>query len=175
MHANGRRLLQHAYVVTDLQQSVQDWVRLAGVGPFYVAEGLRLPGVWYRGTTQDAELTFAVGYSGNVQIELIQVSPTMPGIYRETCGSEGGYHHAWMACDDFDAALQDLQQQGLEIAYSGAVEGNSRFCYLDARRTLGTFIELMEPAPEIRAALQRMEQSAVGWDGVDPLRSMGAA
>ena len=63
---------QFAYVVKDLDKALKYWTEELKVGPFYVYEHFPLENQIYRGNTgEDADVTLALGYSGDAQIELI--------------------------------------------------------------------------------------------------------
>jgi Glyoxalase/Bleomycin resistance protein/Dioxygenase superfamily len=66
--------MQIAYVVRDIEASVNEWTRSLGVGPWFYAEHFALTNYRYRGRpTAGPVISVAQTYHGMTQIELIQV------------------------------------------------------------------------------------------------------
>ena len=59
-----RALFQHAYLVRDLRRSIEVWSSVFGAGPFALAPNHETDTFTYRGTTVEADVSYATVYSG---------------------------------------------------------------------------------------------------------------
>src|ERR1700735_2515688 len=77
---------QVAYLVEDIDASVDRWARFSGIGPWTIYKNVALDG-WWKG--QDVKITMNVGlsYQDDVQMELIQVTSAAPSPYHNDDGS----------------------------------------------------------------------------------------
>ena len=71
MNPNALPLFQFAYFVDDLETAAQHWASIVGAGPFFVAAHHRADRFEYRGAAIEADVSYAFGYSGTAQIQLI--------------------------------------------------------------------------------------------------------
>ena len=110
---------QHAYVVTDLDAAVRRWSELFGAGPFALRWHHVAPRFAYRGTPAQADVSYAFGYLGDIQVQLIQQHDDTPSIYRDMYGpDEEGFHHVATLVHDFAAAAEHFLDHGFELAAS---------------------------------------------------------
>jgi len=65
-------VVQLAYFPTDFDATMKYWIETVGVGPFYILNDVKLIDMKYRGAPTDAVFTMAIGYWGDIQIELIK-------------------------------------------------------------------------------------------------------
>jgi hypothetical protein len=166
-------VMQLAYVVENLEVALEHWLKEIKVGPFFVLRSLEVLDKRYRGAPTDVDLDIALGFSGNVCIELIQQNCKSPSVYRELLDTKGsGFHHWALFAEAFDEAVVRYQQQGHVLAFSGAVAIGGRFAYMDTVAELGGMIELIEATPGVRELFANLENSAREWDGTDPIRFM---
>lgn len=167
--------LQFAYVVRNLDEAVARWTRATGAGPFFLTDHRMMQDPIYRGGPSQGEYRSAMGYCGNIQIELVEATSDAPSIYNEVLDTQGEvFHHFMPVIDDFDTALQSYQDLGCEVAFSATVPGVGRVAFLDGRAVLGSFIELLENSETTRMIQGYMHQCAADWDGQDLLRSFPA-
>jgi len=175
---------QIAYSTRDIEKTARSFAEIDGIGPFYMAE-FPLYDTTYQGKPIDYErLKVAFGYRGHQQIELLQVPEGMHSVYSE--GLEGRhevFHHTYNYLDtaeeNYDAIIARHQAAGEHATYQGlAGDGRIRFAYIDARKRLGHFIELLDtrqmagtPA-DLGWLYERMEAEARQWDGKRPIRSI---
>ena len=158
-------ILQHAWVVPDLDAAIHHWHRTLGVGPFLVNRHLRISDPLYRGNPHAVDFSTAVAQSGSIQIELVEQHDDGPSAFRDTVpAGVARLHHVAIIADDFDSALRD--HAGVEIASAGRF-GNIRFVYLDTSATLGAMLEILEDQPAIRAFFGAIRKANERWDG-DP-------
>lgn len=166
-----RPIVQYAWVVDDLDAACRRWSTLFGAGPFFTMRHHRVAGYFrYRGGSEECDVSYAFGYSGDVQIQLIELHDDTPSIYHEMFRrGQQGFHHVAILSDDFAADRQLMLDQGLELAvelWSGA-----DVAYLDARPQIGCFVEIIAAAPAVRGFFAGWKQAHDGWDGVTaPIR-----
>src|SRR5579862_2930897 len=65
-------IMQHGYIVEDVDKAAAEWVERVGAGPFYILDRNAMDQYYYRGVRTDVEIKLGFGYWGSVQIELIQ-------------------------------------------------------------------------------------------------------
>lgn len=158
-------ILQHAWVVPDLDAAIHHWHRTLGVGPFLVNRNLKISNPMYRGAPRAVAFSTAVAQSGSVQIELVEQHDDGPSAFRDTVpAGASGFHHVAIIAEDFDAALRE--HAGVEIAAEGRF-GDIRFVYLDTSATLGAMLEILEDRPAIRAFFGAIRKANERWNG-DP-------
>ena len=158
---------QIAYVVDDLDAAIASWVEIVHAGPFFRIDNAQATDMRYRGDGAEAMLSLAVGNSGGVQIELIQLMDDAPSVYREL---PRGVHHLALLARDFEAESARLERLGHPVAWALTLPGICRVHYHDTLARFGHFIELWESTETFRAILEMVEDAARGWDGRDPVR-----
>ncbi len=169
-----RTVMQMAYVVEDMDTALQNWLQKIKVGPFFVLKSLATENLRYRGQSSELDIDIALGFSGDVCIELIQQNCDSPSVYRELLNRSGpGFHHWGLFSEDFDDDVSRYQRQDHELAFSGKVSVGARFAYLDTLAALGGMVELIEVTPEVRELFLNMENAHWEWDGSDPIRIIG--
>lgn len=160
------RYFQNAWVVADLDQAIDAWSRVGGVGPFVRFGEHTLQGVLYRGRPASLTLSGAIAQAGDIQIELIQQTREGPSAYRDTVAAGvSGFHHMGFLAEDFDGEISRYQALGFAIASQGEVRG-SRFAYVDTQAALGVMVELLDPTAATRAGFDLIRRLALSWDGV---------
>lgn len=147
MAPDGLPIFQFAYVVDDLEAAAARWAATVGAGPFFVTEHHRGDRFEYRGQQIEADVSYAFGYSGSAQIQLIQQHDDTPSIYRDLyAAGEEGHHHTAFLVHDYAAERQRLIDLGAppvcELRH-GDVEAG----YFDTVATTGGFTELHTDPP----------------------------
>jgi len=92
-------------------------------------------------------MRIAAGWTGGLNIEVMQpvsghVAPLMAVLPEDTSDPVPRFHHVALRRDDLSGMRAEIAACGLELAYGGDPPG-MHFAYLDARPTLGHFIELV--------------------------------
>ena len=170
MAPDGLPIFQYAYLVDDLELAAAHWSSVVGAGPFFVTAHHRADRFEYRGTRVEADVSYAFGYSGATQIQLIQQHDDLPSIYRDMHAGGSGFHHVASLVADYDGAKQRLIDQGHELACE--LDANDiHACYFDTRPTLGCFTELHSRTERIVATFERWRAAHAEWDGTgSPIR-----
>jgi catechol 2,3-dioxygenase-like lactoylglutathione lyase family enzyme len=134
------RVAQLGYVVRDLDAAIRLYDPL--FGPFRRMDG-SVQGVEYRGRLADCRLELAFGWSGELEIELIQwISGECP--HREFIekGREG-MHHLQFRVDDCDAWIAKLAPLGYARIWYKRWSADTTFAYLE-RPGDPTLIEFLQ-------------------------------
>lgn len=106
---------QEAYVVKDLQAGVEHWNRLFNAGPFILVPHHKTDRFDYRGTQQEADVSYAFGYLGDMMIQLIEQHDDTPSIYRDMyAAGQEGFHHVGVLVHEFEAEFRRLESLGFE-------------------------------------------------------------
>jgi catechol 2,3-dioxygenase-like lactoylglutathione lyase family enzyme len=164
-----RTLFQTAYLVNDLDAAIHKWTELFGAGPFVVTHHHQTDRFMYRGTTQEADVSYAFGYLDDMMIQFIQQHDETPSIYREMyANGHEGYHHVAYLVHDFEAEYEHLISLGYEPAcrlYADGVDA----AYFDTRSVTGGFTEIHGDPPRILAAFAQWRRAHELYrPGVDP-------
>lgn len=175
----GNRIAQLGYVIPQAQfdDCVAFWQQTTGIGPFYVGDFL-LDNQTYRGQTTTMGMRVALGYLGDMQIELIGQTDDQPSVYREWIERHpviprgGLYHHYFLLTDDYDATAARLVAQGAECAFTCSMPGGGRLSYFDTTATLGHYVETSDRFEPWLEMFERLKASARYWNGTRPVRPL---
>jgi hypothetical protein len=172
----SRKLMQMGYVAPDLDKALNYWIDVAGAGPFYIAEYEPEQQV-YRGQPTHISFRLAYGFLGDVHIEVVQQLKGGKSAYTEalengsTVSAGGVLHHILLKHDGYDAIYNQYLAAGAERCYDAVVPVAGRFCYLDTRKLMGCYLELVEDTSGFELACAKMRETHLGWDGANPRRS----
>lgn len=139
---------QNAYVTRDLEAAIELFRAKYGVASFNTYEGeLEVVTPAGRGPAHNR---VAFGWIGNLQIELIQPVSGLVDFYKEAlpAGAGARFHHICMRTNDLDAVRRAVDAEKRPIIYEGASTG-VRYFYVDARDTLGHYLEYVQMPDEI--------------------------
>ncbi len=171
MAAQAQGIYQLAYLVEDLEQSAQHWAEMTGAGPFVLFDPFEFIEPIYKDAPCTVNVGIALGFSGELCIELIHQHDALPSIYSDWIRERGlGLHHVAILSEDFPKSLADYADQGLRPLFTGGFGADTHLAYLDTRLSLGCFLEIVEHTDFVRAALADMKDSHRNWDGRDVLR-----
>jgi hypothetical protein len=170
----NRNYVQLCWVVPDLEASIDHWVKSTGAGPFFVFEDLHFEDGVYRGQPSDIQpCRAAIGQLGDIQIELVVPTSAEPGLWTELVPrGRLGFHHVGLYCADYEAERAAYLASGSEMAFEGLMM-DARTCYIDTSPTLGFMTELITANPVAEMVFAQFKQAAEGWDGKDPIRTLG--
>jgi hypothetical protein len=162
--------MQMCWVVPDLHTAIETWSRTAGVGPFFWFDGVGCIDGHYRGVAAEfPDVTAAIAYAGDLQIELVCQDNDQPGVFRDVFErGQSGLHHMALVCTYYEFERDAYIAGGAELAFEGRI-GNSRTCWVDTTPTLGFMVELLEPSPAREKGFAAMRAAAESWDGADPI------
>jgi Glyoxalase/Bleomycin resistance protein/Dioxygenase superfamily len=166
----NRAFMQVCWLVPDLEEAIDGWVRSAGVGPFFWFDDVGATGGVHRGEPADFPTsTAAIAYAGDVQVELVCQENDEPGVFRDLFApGQYGLHHMALVCEDYVAERDIYVEAGAELAYEAYI-GGTRTCWVDTSPTLGFMVELLEPSRSRSRGFAAMRAAAESWDGTNPI------
>ncbi len=145
-------LFQHAYLVNDVEEACEKWNRLYRAGPFVVTHHHKTDTFMYRGTDQEADVSYAFGYLGDMMIQFIQQHDDTPSIYRDMyAAGEEGFHHVGILVNNYEEEKARIMDMGFELACELHAD-NVDACYIDTRATSGGVTEVHDAPPHLLAA-----------------------
>jgi len=165
------QIRQLGYVVPDIEEAMEWWSEVMGVGPFFYNPRVPIEDYRYQGLSYEVENSVALANSGFIQVELIQMRNDAPSMYRDflRAGHTGLQHVAYWTVD-YDRDLALMQAQGFAVKMSGQVGSDGRFCYFDKELHPGSVIELSEVKGPKGRMFDMIREAAVDWDGRDRVR-----
>jgi methylmalonyl-CoA/ethylmalonyl-CoA epimerase len=154
-------LQQIAFVVKNLRSAQTFFGERMGVPRFYVIEdfGDRATEKTFRGRSAKHRFKIAFGYSGNMQIELIEhVSGNTT--YKEFLDRRGeGMHHLGYFIEDraqYDRLYNEFAARHA-IVQSGRF-GETLYTYFDTEAAIGAIVELVYLDPQAKALMERVKR-----------------
>ncbi|WP_432049860.1 VOC family protein [Verrucosispora sp. NA02020] len=138
---------QWCVVAPDLHAKCAELEKVYGPAGFWILENAPLLATTLRGEPIDLRVDMALGYIGDVNIEVISPRPEGdPNLYTEFLDERpaGGFHHLGFQVYDFDAAAADLAAVFGPVEQAGDFStGGSRFAYFDSRPLTGIYTEIL--------------------------------
>ena len=144
---------QNAYITADLDEALAMFRTQYGFDGFKrleVSYELRTP------TTRGmATVKMALGWIGNLQYELIQPVAGLVDVYREGLPDRYPlrFHHVCMRIHDWPEFRAGLDRDKRPVVMEGGTPGHLQFVYVDARDSLGHYLEYCWMTPERWAAM----------------------
>ena len=161
-----------AYVVEDIEATVDRLVEQLGAGPFFVIENVPLEDVLSRGEPAEFVHNSAFGRCGDGTIELIETVSLAPERVKNAFSAPRPrvHHVAYVAPPTEVAGLRtSLDERGL-AEYLSSRLGEVETTLHDASGALGHDIEIHVDNKGLRDFFGMVSAGAEGWDGSEPLR-----
>jgi hypothetical protein len=159
---------QVAWVVRNLEDSVHNWLRVSGVGPWTCFRNVAMAGT-LDGQPARVRMHVALGYQGDMEIELIEDLGAGASPYRSPAGEPlvGMHHVAWFSDDVArdvarGARVACGQVRGRQRGHARGLPGGSA-----EPRLLFEFIEMNEA---MRAGFAARLEASRTWQGENPLQ-----
>lgn len=163
---------QLAYVVEDMDKALDYWINTLGAGPFFMLEHAPLENQRYYGQPSNADISVALGNSGDLQIELIIQHNAVESVYRDfLAAGRVGVHHVGLMPEDYEAACQRYIEAGHKPAFELTL-GGAPAVYFDALDTVGHYVELWDNNELFKDMFLMIEEAAKDWNGHHPIRPM---
>jgi hypothetical protein len=162
----------YAYVVDDIEATVNRLVGQLGAGPFFVIERVPLENVLSRGEPAEFAHNSAFGSCGDAAIELIEAVSLAPErVEKGFAGPRPRVHHVAYVVPATEVAdvRSSLDERGLPEYLSSWLGGVETTLH-DASAVLGHDIEIHADNEGLRGFFAMVSGGAEGWDGSEPLR-----
>jgi catechol 2,3-dioxygenase-like lactoylglutathione lyase family enzyme len=114
-----------------------------------------------RGVPVEFTAHISLGYSGELQLELIQPvsGPTIHAEFLERHGP--GLHHVCFEVDDVDTACAAAEDAGIPVLMRGSMmDGEIEFAYVDASAAGAPYVELARIGPLMREFYAAVKQGS---------------
>ena len=139
---------QLGIVVEDICQAVNQYSTLLNIKSWYRTKIVKHE-IHYLGKPIKLDLDIALGYSGSLQFELIQVIQGDKNVYTDLIDSQGlGIHHIGFGVSNLSDPMDRLQRAGYAILQYGTFKTKgkaiTRFAYFDTTEQFGYITELIE-------------------------------
>ena len=163
---------QTAYVTRDIRATIRHFVDVAVIGPWFLAENMRLTNVRSRGVPTEINMHVALANAGAMQIEIIQPLGKPSTMYddwleRHPTGLLVQHHAVWPV--DYEQVCRDATARGWEMILDGEIEIGA-FAYFRHPAQPEVTIEVSHLTERRRQVFAAIAEAAQGWDGTDPLR-----
>jgi catechol 2,3-dioxygenase-like lactoylglutathione lyase family enzyme len=144
-----KAIAQIAFVVKDLDKTVEHFSSTFGVGPwhFYTYGKPLVKRMTRNGKPCEYRMRVALSSIGDMRIELIE---PLEGdtVYAEFVKEHGyGIHHLGVLTDDMQRSIGEAKEAGMAMTMDGAGFGpddDGHYAYLDTEKLIGTTIELIQ-------------------------------
>ena len=162
----SQHIIQNAYVVNDIDQAVERWHGLWGIGPFLVRRHLAFASVVYRGAPLDLDMSVAYVQAGAIQLEFICQHSTGPSAFRDAFapGQEGLHHIAVAQPDDYARMLTHYTGLGFPVAMEVRTVAGRGAAFIDTRPLLGHMVEVYVPSEGLTALYRDVAAASANWD-----------
>lgn len=143
------RINQLGFIVENMEKAIRDYSKIYHIKRWYHAANEMKDSIYYKGKKiKDDGFDVVIGYSGNLEIELI-TSTAEENIYVNFLRENGpGLHHVSYFVSNLDQAVKDYQSIGFELVQNGAMGNRSvvtRYAYLRPPNSrYGNIVELQQ-------------------------------
>jgi glyoxalase/bleomycin resistance protein/dioxygenase superfamily protein len=161
-------IAQVAFVVRDLDASVELFARDLDVGPWMVVRNLAPADARVHGEPVQLDVSVAIAYAGSVMIELIEEHGDVRLPRKDTSDtSDCAFHHVARTSAGFADDYGRMSHQGRAVVYEASLPaelGGGRFAYFDNPGPLPGYLELVELTPQLAALFASVRSAAEQWD-----------
>jgi hypothetical protein len=149
-------------------------VTVYGAGPFYVNEHVAYDECTSSGTPAVWDHSAGFGQWGAVPVELQQTHDLRPAalVRPFTAEGRGLVNHVGVTAEYPAAESARLESLGFAPCMHARL-GEVEFFWHDATAAFGCCIEVITAGPGLDAFFDTVAGAAHGWDGRDPIRSLG--
>jgi hypothetical protein len=162
----GAKIIQNAYVVDNLEEAMQRWTDIYGIGPWVILPHVIGQNLTYRGAPADLDFSAAFVQTGEINIELIEQHTDGPSAFRDMFAKgEEGFHHVAIISEDYEGDKARFEAAGCPVATEFSSGPDSGIAFIDTRDKLGHMVELYQNEAAINGLYAIIRQAAENWDG----------
>jgi hypothetical protein len=160
----AEHVIQNAYVVNDVDEAIERWHALWGIGPFFVRRHIVMSHVLYRGVPSQIDISAVYVQAGPVQVELVQQHCDTPSAFRDMypVGSEG-FHHVAMHPQDYRQQLDHYVACGFAVATEVRTASGRGAAFVDTRSMLGHMTEVYLSGDATLQLYRMVAEAAAHW------------
>jgi methylmalonyl-CoA/ethylmalonyl-CoA epimerase len=140
------RLAQVGIYVKDMDRAIERFEKVFGIGPWLVLTG-ETEYCLDRGCEVVVKGRIAMGYTGRIQLELINILEGN-NLYLDTLGGlDEGLHHLGFAVDNLEERLKACREAGIEVLQRGTLKQLGMtidYAYLDTVGEVGLILEFIQ-------------------------------
>lgn len=164
-------VMQLSFCPADYDAALAHWISL-GAGPFFEMHHVALENLKFRGQPSGIDFSMALGYLGDIQIELIRQHNDAPSMYTEwRAQGREGLQHMCVLVDDIAEARRRVAAQGGTVLQEGELPGGAgAVIYVDSGGGPGTVMEYLQIGDAGRQGFAMMREAHRTWDGSEPVR-----
>jgi len=139
---------QIGIIINDIESSLKHYQSIFNIKSWYRTYQAEID-IFYKGDPVNIDYDVYLGYSGQLQFELIKVNSGDPNIYNSlVLNRKDGIHHLGFIVPDYDKKMQGLLNSGVEVLQSGISKARggatTRFAYFDTIDSCGVITEIIE-------------------------------
>jgi Glyoxalase/Bleomycin resistance protein/Dioxygenase superfamily len=159
---NFSSVFQLGFVASNMDEMMSILKRDYAVPDFFIFADIQFRDVVCRGQRVECKANVAIGYSGQMQIEVVEPLGGAD-IYAEFMESNlAGLHHIGVKVPDLDQQLMVLEERGTTIIEAGDIgdERALRFAFADTRKSLGVVTEYVWVSDSMERVYARLKKRA---------------
>ncbi|MEO0030457.1 MAG: hypothetical protein RIS94_215 [Pseudomonadota bacterium] len=155
---------QVAYMVPSLDDAIDWWTQVMGVGPFFVFPPFDVAEGDYRGQAHIAQFGAAIAFSGEIMVELIE--PRGPSIFQEfVADGRKGVHHLCAFAEDMDETAAWIGARGGTRLQGARFTDGSEVAYFAMTADESSILEIAVLKPEVQGLFAAIKAAGAAWDG----------
>jgi hypothetical protein len=161
----AQHIVQNAYLVNDIDQAIERWHGLWGIGPFFVRRHIQFSSVVYRGAASTIDMSAAYVQAGAIQVELVTQHDHVRSAFRDMFapGAEG-LHHVAVLPENYEEMIAHYTSLGYPVAAEVRTAGGRGAGFVDTRPLLGHMMEVYVPGEGINSLYRDVAAAAASWD-----------
>ena len=166
-------IIQTAFVVEDIRESIASWVSDCHVGPWFLLDHFTGDHPVYRGAPSRADVAIAMAFAGHMQIELIQPNDNNPSVYKRQSTRAAMASTISAAPATISRPTSPRSKAAATPSPSAPACRPAATSLIWTSRDISGFLELISATSGMEEVFTRFWQASVGWDGSDPVRPFG--
>jgi hypothetical protein len=175
LHGKGfGKVVQIAYLVPDLDKAMDQWLQLAGVGPWTCFRNIDLEAT-YLGQPLRLKIHEALSYIGDLQIQLVQSlnAPETITPYSDYLrAGRYGVHHVAFLSNNIDADIARADAQGFDPVCRMQSADGHRYYYCRSRTMPEVWCEFLEVFPLLTQVFKEGIARSAHWDGTNAVTNI---
>lgn len=155
---NGK-LMQLGFVTTNYHSAKLKLQSIYGINDFFLFEDIQFFDTVDTNGPVTCRANIAIGYSGDLQIEILEPLPDDQLYTQITKTPQSMLHHIGFQVENLQAALNYHTKKGQKILARGTIgsQAEIKFAFIDSIDEVGFLTELLEFGPGIQKIYSRLK------------------